>query len=161
MTVKLNDLQRMLLVNASRNDDRQLAATASNAVDAIKTKTAIASLVRRSLLEKHGASSTDDTPLYHVTDAGLAAVGVVEAEPRPTVTTADAPSAPQTKTALVLSLLKRAEGATLDQLVAATGWLPHTTRAALTGFKKKGHDVVSQKGDGTRTYRLAAGQVAA
>ena len=37
---------------------------------------------------------------------------------------------------------------------AATGWLPHTTRAALTGLKKKGHAVTSTKTDGARTYRL-------
>jgi hypothetical protein len=33
------------------------------------------------------------------------------------------------------------------------GWLPHTTRAALTGLKKKGHTVTSTKADGVRTYR--------
>ena len=37
---------------------------------------------------------------------------------------------------------------------AATGWLPHTTRAALTGLKKKGHADTSTKADGVRTYRL-------
>jgi Protein of unknown function (DUF3489) len=31
------------------------------------------------------------------------------------------------------------EGATLDALIAATGWLPHTTRAALTGLRKRGY----------------------
>ena len=58
------------------------------------------------------------------------------------------------KAALVLSLLQRAEGATLQQLVDATGWLPHTTRAALTGIKRKGHAVVSDKPDGVRIYRI-------
>jgi hypothetical protein len=32
------------------------------------------------------------------------------------------------KKALVLSLLSRPEGATIDDLLSATGWLPHTTR---------------------------------
>ena len=41
--------------------------------------------------------------------------------------------------ALVLDLLRREEGATLAELIAATGWLPHTTRATLTGLKKKAH----------------------
>lgn len=59
------------------------------------------------------------------------------------------------KTAQVLSLLSRPEGATLQQMVEATGWLPHTTRAALTGLKKKGHEVTSVKADGVRTYRVA------
>ena len=61
---------------------------------------------------------------------------------------------PQSKAALVLDLLRRDPGATLDQLVAATGWLPHTTRAALTGIKKKGHALSSAKVDGVRTYRV-------
>jgi hypothetical protein len=47
-------------------------------------------------------------------------------------------------------------GATLDEMVAATGWLPHTTRAALTGLKKKGHLVTSEKVDDLRRYRVAA-----
>jgi hypothetical protein len=62
----------------------------------------------------------------------------------------------QTKTDLVLDLLTRSEGATLEQLVAATGWLPHTARAALSGLRKKGHAVSSTKAeDGTRVYRVA------
>lgn len=63
----------------------------------------------------------------------------------------------ETKSDLVLALLKRDEGATIDQLVAATCWLPHTTRAALTGLKKKGHAITSEKPDGAdRTYRVVA-----
>ena len=56
------------------------------------------------------------------------------------------------KASLILDLLARAEGATLVQMVEATGWLPHTTRAALTGLKKKGHAVISVKADGVRRY---------
>jgi Protein of unknown function (DUF3489) len=32
-------------------------------------------------------------------------------------------------------------------------WLRHTTRAALTGLKKKGYVISSDKVDGVRTYR--------
>lgn len=63
----------------------------------------------------------------------------------------------QSKTSLVLGMLQRTEGATIAQLVIATGWLPHTTRAALTGLKKKGHAVSSDKVEGqTRIYRVVA-----
>ena len=48
------------------------------------------------------------------------------------------------------------EGATLDQMIAATGWLPHTTRAALTGLRKAGYAIDSDKIDGVRTYRAVA-----
>ncbi len=57
---------------------------------------------------------------------------------------------------LFLGMSRRVEGATLDQMVKTTGWLPHTTRAALTGLKKKGHVVASEKLDGVRTYSIAA-----
>ena len=66
--------------------------------------------------------------------------------------TAIKPQRAASKASLVLEMLRRPEGATLDQMVAATGWLPHTTRAVLTGFKKKGHTVTSEKADGGRTY---------
>jgi hypothetical protein len=63
----------------------------------------------------------------------------------------------ESKTGLVLGMLQRPEGATIDRLVAATGWLPHTTRAALTGLKKKGHLVTSEKVEGQgRIYRVVA-----
>jgi len=46
-------------------------------------------------------------------------------------------------------------GATLDDMVAATGWLPHTTRAALTGLRKKGHELAKSKNaDGQTVYRI-------
>lgn len=65
---------------------------------------------------------------------------------------------PESKTGLVLELLQRSEGATIAQLTDVTGWLPHTTRAALTGLKKKGHVVTSTKASGEdRVYRVAAG----
>lgn len=59
------------------------------------------------------------------------------------------------KTKLVLGLLARDEGATIEQMATATGWLPHTTRAALTGLRKKGHAVTSEKVGGLeRVYRV-------
>ncbi|MGQ0589817.1 MAG: DUF3489 domain-containing protein [Sphingosinicella sp.] len=54
----------------------------------------------------------------------------------------------------VLSLLKRSKGATLDELVEATGWLRHTVRAALTGLKKKGYAVQRTKEDGASRYAV-------
>ena len=58
------------------------------------------------------------------------------------------------KSAAVVALLERESGATLAELVAATGWLPHTTRAALTGLRKKGHSIErSKRGDET-CYRI-------
>jgi Protein of unknown function (DUF3489) len=57
-----------------------------------------------------------------------------QAEPR----TIDGAPRPGSKQALVVEMLCADDGASLDGLVKATGWLPHTTRAALTGLRKKG-----------------------
>lgn len=43
---------------------------------------------------------------------------------------------PASRQTLVIDLLARKEGASLDEMIAATGWLPHTTRAALTGLRQ-------------------------
>jgi Protein of unknown function (DUF3489) len=48
---------------------------------------------------------------------------------------------PGSKQALVVEMLSKQQGTTLDALVKATGWLPHTTRAALTGLRKRGFAV--------------------
>ena len=60
-----------------------------------------------------------------------------------------------TKTDAVIRLLRRASGATIAQLQKATGWQPHSTRAALTGLRKKGHDVKRDKNaKGVSVYRI-------
>ena len=43
-----------------------------------------------------------------------------------------------TKLAQVVELLQQDRGASIDELIVLTGWLPHTTRAALTGLRKRG-----------------------
>ena len=53
-------------------------------------------------------------------------------------------------------MLIRDEGATVDQMVVALGWLPHTARAAMTGLRKLGYVIDSDKIDGLRTYRAVA-----
>lgn len=84
------------------------------------------------------------------------AVGIPISTPTPKID--PKPANPSSKSTLVLQMLQRPEGATIAQLVAVTGWLPHTTRAALTGLKKKGHEIASEKVDGEdRVYRVVAG----
>jgi hypothetical protein len=60
------------------------------------------------------------------------------------------------KLARVINLLQRSDGATIPILTEATGWLPHTTRAALTGLRKRGYAVVRARvGAGDSVYRIA------
>lgn len=60
------------------------------------------------------------------------------------------------KQTLIKDLLARGEGASLDELIAATGWLSHTTRAALTGLRKKGFALDKTKVDCVTRYRHVA-----
>jgi hypothetical protein len=45
------------------------------------------------------------------------------------------------KLAQVIALLGRKQGVGIEELTSATGWLPHTTRAALTGLRKRGYAI--------------------
>jgi hypothetical protein len=61
------------------------------------------------------------------------------------------------KLAAIVSMLLGQRGATLNQLVKATGWLPHTTRAALTSLRKRGYALTLDRSDSSRdsVYRIA------
>jgi hypothetical protein len=64
-----------------------------------------------------------------------------------------------TKQDQVLALLRRQTGASIDEIVAATDWQPHSARGFLAGAVKKrlGIEVISEKGeDGVRRYHVAA-----
>jgi hypothetical protein len=78
----------------------------------------------------------------------------------PSATAAPTSPAPRqgTKIARVIALLQRDQGAKLDELIAATGWLPHTARAALTGLRHRGYDVRLERGEKGRAsvYRAFA-----
>src|SRR3954469_3711935 len=66
-------------------------------------------------------------------------------------------SAAPTKQAAVIGLLQREGGATLADLVDATGWLAHTTRAALTRLRQAGHVIEKAKHEtGATVYRIIA-----
>jgi hypothetical protein len=74
------------------------------------------------------------------------------------------PTSPRagTKQALVIEMLCAEKGATLDTLIGATGWLPHTTRAALTGLSKRGFSIERSCEEGSDSiYRIVSAAVAA
>ncbi len=65
-----------------------------------------------------------------------------------------------TKKARLVELLTPAKGVTIDHVASTLGWLPHTTRAALTGLKKDGVAVEKLpplKDTSHSRYRLARG----
>jgi hypothetical protein len=62
------------------------------------------------------------------------------------------------KLADVLARLSAENGATIGELMTATGWLEHTTRAALTGLRRRGYalSLARRERDGASVYRNAA-----
>ena len=114
------------------------------------------------------------------TDAGLAAIGIEpeDANPAPAGATdapteepaPDPPNEPKaapkartpregTKQATLIAMLRAPDGATIEEIMAATGWQSHTVRGAMAGALKKklGLEVTSEKVEGRgRIYRLPA-----
>tara|TARA_R110002073_G_scaffold194287_1_gene353363 strand:+ start:248 stop:829 length:582 start_codon:yes stop_codon:yes gene_type:complete len=113
------------------------------------------------------------------TDAGLAAIGI-EPEDANTVPAAatdapteepvqNAPTAPEashktrtpregTKQATLIAMLRAPDGATIEEIMAATGWQSHTVRGAMAGALKKklGLEVTSEKVENRgRVYKIS------
>ncbi|MDB5594510.1 MAG: hypothetical protein JWM36_1471 [Hyphomicrobiales bacterium] len=179
LRAKLTGAQRALLSAAYQREDRLVAL---GEVGASRNKT-VTALLRRGLLAEVPASTSqpfwrrdDENRLIGavITQAGLAALTIahvvivteqykgVEVDPPPMVDGhaiyQPSPFAcrPGSKRALIIELLRRSDGASLDELVAATGWLPHTSRAALTGLRHKGFVLEkSLRADGKSIYRIA------
>jgi hypothetical protein len=65
---------------------------------------------------------------------------------------------PETKGALIVTFLKRKEGASIAELSTAAGWQAHSVRGFLSGLaKRRGIAITSKKGnDGQRRYRIAS-----
>ena len=145
-----------LLQAAAESHDQLIARPAG--LNARAAKALLAKLCQTALVVE--VVVTADEPHWHsdergpiglrLTTAGRESLGLdagpdrVETKPRS-----------GTKQALIVAMLQRKEGATLADLMAATGWLAHSTRAALTGLRKRG--MILTKGcdaEGRTAYRL-------
>lgn len=85
--------------------------------------------------------------------AAVFGLGIAESSPPPKPTRKPR----HTKQQLLIDMLKRDGGATMEQMVGATGWQAYTVRGALSGAlrKKLGLAIVSEKVDGRdRVYRI-------
>lgn len=170
MTIKLSDLHYVLLaIAAKRSSGSILPPSTSIGVTRAGLTRAIKTLIKRGLAQE--AETKDKDSIWRIegdrkltaiiTDAGRTAVAEADGKKpeevspaAPQEDTAAAEVKPQTKQALLIGLLQRDEGATLAQLVEATSWLPHTTRAVLTGLRKKGHIITASKVEGISVYRI-------
>jgi hypothetical protein len=65
---------------------------------------------------------------------------------------------PASKLDQIVAALRAPKGATIAQLVALTGWQPHSIRGAMSGALKKqrGLAIASSKASDTRTYKIGS-----
>ena len=181
MSVKLTDAQLVMMSGAAQRKDRCLSAPATIKGAALSKVTAkLAKLgLAREIEAKPGAPiwRRDDAGQGYalkLTAAGLKAIAVDEGS-QDAIEPGEAPQAKNgaspdeggdparvagprdgSKLALVIELLRRAGGATIVDLTQATGWLPHTARAALTGLRKRGYAVIRERiGARDSAYRIS------
>jgi hypothetical protein len=180
--VKLTDTQLIVLSKAAaREDSAAIVPPKINKAAAVKIGS---SLIGRKLMRE--IRSKPGMPIWRededgrstslvITRAGRNAIGINEPDetylPASSKSSAArradrhlAGAAPRagSKQALVIGMLSKQQGTTLDALAKATGWLPHTTRAALTGLRKRGFAVERVRNETKGSlYRIANGPNAA
>ena len=142
--MKLTDTQRALLEAAAKHPQKKL----TNFPDTLKggARIKVITAMRNAQLIEASASEPE---VYVATATGLQEIGITT---QPSRTTREG-----TKQAVLIELLRRAEGATLPQMTEATGWQIHTVRGAMAGALKKklGLEITSEKQTGTdRVYRI-------
>jgi hypothetical protein len=164
---KLNDTQLVLLSSAAQRDGGSLLPLPGALEAGARVTKAIVTLVEKGLAAER---ETTDAAAVHRTDgdlrfgvfateAGLAAIGIGQADDGAAAEQRQSPPGSperQSKSATVITMLEREGGATLGELVTATDWLPHTTRAALTGLRKKGHVINRSKRGAETCYTIVA-----
>ncbi len=169
-----------LILNAGAQRPGSLAMPLPKGVHGAAAKKVVDMLVGRGLVEEVDANIGKGEPLWRetgdghgttlvVTEAGLNAIGI---EPVVSRTMANLRRAPRelvkptpvtqrtgTKQAQLIAMLQASGGASIDEIVAATGWQVHTSRGAISGVLKKklGLDVTSEKVEGRgRVYKIAS-----
>lgn len=134
-------------------------------------------LLKKALVEERPALGND--PIWRkvkdgkhltlvISKAGLAAIGIVPQEPAQAPTAASEPNtstattSPRmpragSKLAIMIAMLEREQGTTIEEMAAATGWQVHSVRGVLsaTVTKKLGYQITSEKLAGqSRVYRI-------
>ena len=174
----LTKTQNLILTTGAQRADNVAMPLPEGLHGAAATKV-VAMMIDRGWLEEVDADLRKGDPLWRetgdghgttlvVTDAGLLAVGIepvvvkTMAAVRQHAAAAPAPKTPTmragTKQAQIIALLQRPEGASIKEIVAVTGWLPHSIRGLISGALKKklGLPVTSEKQDGRGTvYTLS------
>ena len=182
---KLTDTQTIILSAGAQRPDN-LALPLPKGLHGAAAKMAVTKMIAHGWLQEVDANLRRGEPLWRetgdglgttlvVTDAGLLAIGIepvmasavtalrktqLDADPQPTAADTPKPVTIRTgtKQAQIIALLQRPEGATIAEMVTATGWLAHTLRGSISGALKKklGLPITAEKVEGKGTvYKLS------
>lgn len=173
-----------LILSAAAQRPGNLALPLPKTLVGAAAKMTVTKLIERGWLQEVEANLRRNEPLWRetgdghgstliVTDAGLLAIGIdpvvvktvaavrKHADEAPAPPSAPVPKVPVvragTKQATLIAMLRAPGGATIEEIMAATGWLAHTARGAISGAlgKKLGLTVLSTKDpERGRVYRL-------
>ena len=170
---KLTDTQAIILSAASQRDGH-IALPLPDSLRGGAAAKVVGAMLTKGFLEEVEADKRNGEPVWRetrdghgvtliATDAGLAAIGIEpgSSEAKPTEDVAPKPRTPRegTKQATLIAMLRAESGATIAEIMDATGWQPHTVRGAMSGALKKklGLEVTSEKvEDRGRVYKLPA-----
>jgi hypothetical protein len=154
---KLSDTEQVILTAVTFNNGAvPTLARAKSKSDPRAYGAAIASLIKKGFIEPGGLARDGD----YAKDGQKLVLTKTEAEAEahtPTRAQKERKRREGTKQALLIEMLKRPEGATIDEIVTATGWQYHTVRGAMAGALKKklGLTITSEKDDSRgRVYRI-------
>ena len=167
--IQLSDTQAVILSAACARDDGLIFPITAK-IKGGAVGNVCKSLLKRGLIEEIQAVDLNTVWRHdeefgsitlRATPLAYSALGITEAEEEvPAKACRTSPKTERSKggkQAMLIEMLKRPEGATIEQVVDATGWLPHTVRGAIAGALKKklGLYVVSEKIEGVgRVYRI-------
>ena len=166
--IQLSETQTIILSAACDREDR-LVFPVTAKIKGGAVGNCLKSLLKRGLIEEIQATDLNSVWRYdeelgsitlRATPLACSALGHTDEDTEPTAPSQSAPVIERSKggkQAMLIEMLKRPEGATIQQVVEATGWLPHTVRGAIAGALKKrlGLSVVSEKIEGVgRVYRI-------
>jgi hypothetical protein len=183
---KLTDSQLVILSAAAKREDRAvLPFPKSLKLKGRALHATVQALCRMGLLAEELAGREQPAwredadgrrTMLKLTDAGLQAIGAGgAAQKQRTSSSTSGPARtrsttsrrkpeghalarPGSKHALLLELLSRKTGASIGEIVAATGWQPHSVRGAISGTvrKKLGFTITSKKVEPRgRVYRVS------
>jgi hypothetical protein len=165
---KLTDTQAIILSAASQRDGHIALPLPESLRGGAATK-AVGAMLAKGFLEeveadmRNGESVWRETGDGHgvtliATNIGLAAIGI-ETDNSPAEDPAPKTRTPRegTKQATLIAMLRAPNGATIAEIMDATGWQSHTVRGAMSGALKKklGLEVTSERVDGRgRVYAI-------